>query len=266
LLERAGRILIPFLAGIFLIVPIHLYLWRGYYRFGNTYTPNPGHLWFLGNIVVYVIILSPVLFYLKNNENGKIGKWIKICLGHPLGLLPFTIAFVAEVILVDPHPYELYAMTWHGFFLGMVAFFTGFCFVLGGDAFWTMILKWRWLFLVMALILFIVRLFKFQQYTPGYLIAIESNSWILSVLAFGHRYLNRPGKLLRYLSQAAYPVYIIHMIFLYLGSLLIFPLNIGAPLQFILLLLFTGIGCFAFYEWIIRRVNFMRPIFGLKRE
>src|SRR5690606_21342599 len=87
-----------------------------------------------------------------------------------------------------------------------------------------------------------------------------------SVFAFGHRYLNRPGKTLNYLSEAAYPVYIIHMIFLFLGSLLIFPLNIDVRLQFVFLLLFTFAGCFFFYEFIIRRVNIIRPLFGLKRK
>jgi peptidoglycan/LPS O-acetylase OafA/YrhL len=84
------------------------------------------------------------------------------------------------------------------------------------------------------------------------------------VLAFGNKYLNHTGKTLRYLSQAAYPVYIIHMIFLFLGSWLIFPLDIAVPLQFVLLLAFTAGGCLAVYEFIIRRVNFLRPLFGLK--
>lgn len=52
-------------------------------------------------------------------------------------------------------------------------------------------------------------------------LVIESNCWIFSVFAFGYKYLN-PGKVLRYLSQAAYPIYIIHMICLYLASLLMF--------------------------------------------
>src|SRR6187399_3549827 len=30
--ERAGRILLPYVVGTFLIVPIHLYLWQNYYH------------------------------------------------------------------------------------------------------------------------------------------------------------------------------------------------------------------------------------------
>jgi membrane-bound acyltransferase YfiQ involved in biofilm formation len=94
---------------------------------------------------------------------------------------------------------------------------------------------------------------------------VESDCWIFALLAFGNKYLNRPGRTLAYLSEAAYPVYILHMIFLFLGSQLIFPLDINVKIQFILLLVFTGIGCFATYE-IIRRVNVLRPLFGLKMK
>jgi glucans biosynthesis protein C len=264
LLERAGRILLPFLFGIVIIVPIHTYIWQNYYQFDLNYNPNPGHLWFLGNIMIYVVILSPVFFYLKRNESGKIVTGIKKLFSNPIGLLVVMAVFITEAILVDPNPYEMYAMTWHGFFLGLLAFLFGFCFMVSGSGFSALILKWRWLFLAAGVALFTYRLFQFQMRVADYQLAIESNFWILSVFAFASRYLNHPSKALSYLSQAAYPVYILHMIFLYLASLLIFQLNIAAPIQFILVLLFTIIGCFTFYELIIRRINIIRPLFGLR--
>lgn len=262
-LERAGRILLPFLVGMVLIVPVHVYLWQYHYEFELSYNPNAGHLWFLGNIFIYVVLLSPVFYYLKKNENGSAARVIRRILSTPLGLLPVMAALVAEVMILNPRPYELYAMTWHGFILGLLAFFFGFCFVLSGDPFWKMLLKWRWLFLLAGVGFFTYRMMQFPVAVPGYLLPVESVSWILSVFAFGYRYLNAPGKTLNYLSQAAYPVYILHMLFLYLGSMLIFPLQIAVSLQFILVLTFTIVGCFAAYE-LIRRVNVLRPLFGLK--
>jgi glucans biosynthesis protein C len=267
--ERAARILLPYVFGTIAIVPISTALWQSYYTLDmhiGSINSNPGHLWFLGNIFAYVVLLSPVFFYLKRNEDGPLATVIKKTLRSPFGLLVVIAAFIIEVVLVKPYPYELYAMTWHGFFLGLLAFFFGFCFVLSGDAFWKMILKWRWLFFSAAVLFFTYRLFQFQMRVPNYLLVIESNLWILSVFAFASRYLNRPGKALTYLSQAAYPVYILHMNFLFLGSMLIFPLDIPLPVQFILVLLFTGAGCFAAYELVIRRVNFIRPLFGLKMK
>jgi len=88
--------------------------------------------------------------------------------------------------------------------------------------------------------------------------------WIFAVFGFAYKYLNHPSRTLRYLSQGAYPIYIIHMIFLYLGSFLVIPLGIPAFLKFLLMVLFTGAGCFVLYDLIIRRISFLRPLFGLK--
>lgn len=260
--ERTFRILLPFVFGMFAIVPLHLLLWQHYYRMELNYVYDPGHLWFLANIFIYVLLLTPVLFFLKHNESGKVVGMIKKILGNPLGLFIVISAFVAEALIIKPVPYEFYAMTWHGFFLGLLAFFFGFCFVLSGPAFWHMLMKWRWVFLGVAASLFALRLYYFEMTTPSYLIVTESQTWIFTVLAFANKYLNRPGKALTYFSRAAYPAYILHMIFLYLGSTLIFPLPIAVPLQFILVLLFTVGGCFASYE-LIRRVRYLRTFFGI---
>ncbi len=267
--ERASRILLPLVFGMLAIVPISTLLWQYYYKIDlnyNFFGYNPGHLWFLGNIFVYVIVFAPLFFYLKQNEDGHLVTWIKKIFSTPLGLLPVIAAFMVEAILVNPNPYEMYALTWHGFFLGLLAFFFGFCFVLSGDSFGKMIVKWRWMFLAIAVMLYTYRFFQVQMRVPSYQLAIESNFWIISVFAFASKYLNRPSKALTYLSQAAYPVYILHMIFLSLGSWLIFPLDIPVPIQFILVLLFTTLGCFIVYEFIIRRINIIRPLFGVKMK
>jgi len=261
--ERTMRIWLPFVFGMFAMVPLHLLLWQNYYKMELNYVYDPGHLWFLANIFIYVLLLSPLLFYLKKNETGKVVGVIKKIFSNPLGLLIVISAFVAEALIIKPMPYEFYAMTWHGFFLGLLAFIFGFCFVLSGPAFWHMLVKWRWMFFVMAGTLLAFRLFYSGLTTPSYLIVTESQAWIYTVLAFSNKYLNRPSKALTYLSKAAYPVYILHMIFLYLGSTLIFPLSINLPLQFVFVLLFTAGGCFASYE-IIRRIRFVRTLFGMK--
>ncbi|WOK04839.1 acyltransferase family protein [Imperialibacter roseus] len=263
LMERTGRILVPFLFGMFAIVPIHIYLWKSYYKMTAGYEYNPGHLWFLGNIFTYVLVLSPIFFYLKGHDDGKLAKGIKWLFGNPLGLFATLATFAAEAWLVNPGIYSLYATTWHGFFLGLLAFFFGFCFVLSGQPFLELILKWKWIFVVIGSALFVIRMVVFKQMAPNYLQSIESNFWIFSVFAFGYKYLNHGGKALAYLSQAAYPVYILHMVFLYLGSKYIFQLDLPAPVQFLMVLVVTSVGCFATYE-VIRRVKFLRPLFGLK--
>ena len=89
---------------------------------------------------------------------------------------------------------------------------------------------------------------------------------IFTLFAFAFMYLNKPSKKLTYLSQAAYPVYILHMIFIYLASSLLFDLEIHVVLKFTLTVISTFIGSFFVYEFIIKRVGFLRPLFGLKKN
>ena len=265
-IERTRRILLPFLFGFFFIVPIHLFIWQKYYSQDMSYSLHPSHLWFLANIFIYVILLSPLFFYLKRNENGRMNRWLKILFSNPLGLLVIVASFVVEAVLVRPETYETYSMTLHGFLLGLLAFLFGFLCIQSGDAFWHTIRKWRWMSISVAVVLFVVRYIEFELKAPHYLLAVESNMWIFAVFGFAYRYLNRPSKALSYLSQGAYPIYIIHMIFLYLGSFLIIPLGIPTLLKFILIIVFTGTGCFIFYDLIIKRAGFLRPLFGLRKS
>ena len=72
--ERIKRILVPLIFGALTIVPIHLYIYFQYYKVAAVYMPSTGHLWFLGNIFTYVLMLLPLLYYFKKNPNNKFLK------------------------------------------------------------------------------------------------------------------------------------------------------------------------------------------------
>lgn len=262
-LERAQRILLPFVFGVLVIVPLHVGLWQDYYHQDLSYDLNSAHLWFLGNILLYVLVLTPLFWFLNKHKNGSIGKTIKSVMGHPLGLVLLTIPFVLEVVWVNPVMFSLYAQTSHGFWLGLLAFLGGYLMVYAGDSFWNMVSRWKWVLLAAATALFVVRVIYFDLVSPNALLTVESNLWVFAILGLGYRYLNRSHPALRYLSQAAYPVYILHMIFLYLASFVLFPTDIPVWWAFVLVVLITFAGCYGTYE-LIRRVNFLRPLFGLK--
>ena len=261
--ERSKRILLPFLFGIVAITPLHMFIFQSHYNMPLSYFPHSGHLWFLGNIFVYVLLLSPLFFYLKNNEDGTFQRVLSSWMSNPLGPLSLSVFFVLEVILVKPQLFEMYAETWHGFYLGFLAFFFGFITVYSGKAFWQTVLKWKWLYVALAAVLYVIRIQLIDLQLPGYFTAIESNCWIFALFGFGYQYLNKPSRTLSYLSQAAYPVYIVHMFALYLGSTFILPLDLPILLRFFAIILFTAIICFSIYE-IIKRIGILRPLFGLK--
>lgn len=264
LLERSKRILVPFLFGVVTIVPLQILIWQHNYHQDIHYVANPAHLWFLGNIFSYVLLVFPLFIYLKNRPDGKFQRALSKLLKYPAGLLLITLPFILEAELIQPKNFELYAMTMHGFWLGLIAFSTGFLCVFAGESFWQTVTKWKWGLLGMAFSVYIVRVMIFNLRTPDFAMAIESNLWTFTILGFGHAYLNRPSKALSYLSQAAYPVYLIHILFLFIGSWLFFGLSLPPLVKFLLLNLFTLGACLLVYEGVIRRVKWLRPWFGLK--
>lgn len=266
LAERSRRILLPFLFGIAAIVPLHLFLWQNYYNQDINYTIQQSHLWFLGNIFSYVIILSPLFIYLRNNLYCRVNKILRAIYSSPVGLVVVASFFVVEVLILKPDTYETYASTLHGYFVGLLSFLFGFTFIISGSAFWDSVKRWRMLYLIVAVLLFIFRYILFDLQSPGYLRALESILWIFAAFGYAYRYLNHASGLLSYLSKAAYPVYILHMLFLYLASYFIMPAGISPEFKCLIITTFTFTSCMVVYEYVIRRVKILRPVFGLKIE
>ncbi|MEZ5069751.1 MAG: acyltransferase family protein [Bacteroidales bacterium] len=262
LLERSQRILLPFLFGMVTLVPLHMILWQSYYHQDIQYKPAPGHLWFLGNIFLYVLVLSPLFLYLRKrrSELTRLERLFR----NPFSLMLVVLCFVAEAEWVPAPSYATYALTFHGLAVGFLGFFFGFMLVRSGSGTWSFLQRTWWILAPVALGLFLLRRFRFDLEAPSWLMALESCLWVFAVLGFGRARLNRPGPGLFYLSQAAYPVYILHMVFLYLGSVFLFPLPLPAVWKFIFLNLFTFAGCFLSYEFLVRRIRILRPLFGLK--
>lgn len=119
------------------------------------------------------------------------------------------------------------------------------------------------MFFTITLGLYFVRLLIFELQAPEYLRTLESNIWIFFVLGFGYKNLNHAEKPLTYLSQATFPVYIIHMFFLYAMSYIILPLPISFVAKFIFIIALTFIGCYNNFE-LIKRSKIVRPLFRIK--
>lgn len=87
-------------------------------------------------------------------------------------------------------------------------------------------------------------------------------TWILVLMAFAYRYLNQPRPWIAYGTAAVFPWYILHQTLTVMlgGELARFEL--GPVVEPALVLGGTVIGCWALYELAIRRVAWLRPLFG----
>ncbi|MDA8001572.1 MAG: acyltransferase family protein [Alphaproteobacteria bacterium] len=263
--ERSRRILLPFLFGFFFIVPIHIALFQAHYDDSLAYIPDMGHLWFLANIYIYALALSPLILLCRRRAQNRILTTARALLTSRFGIYLFAIPFIGESLFVAPGWYESYAYTAHGFWLGAVAFLSGATFIALGENLYA-VLRGRWrLHCALAFALYLVRLFVFElEGVPSALTAIESLLWIFGVLGAAHVVLNRPSRALSYLSGAAYPVYVVHMVFLYLGAYMILPLPISALSQLFLIIVFTFGCCFFCYQFVILRFGVAAMLFGAR--
>ncbi len=260
--ERTRRIFIPFLFGVLIIVPIHKIIFQNFYDLDFRFFPSPAHLWFLANLFAYVIILLPFINWIK-----KASKYIFSIqiFKFPLFLILITVSIILEGIIINPENVFKYASSVHGFSLGFIVFFWGFCCSLNGDFFFKAIIKWRWVSLLVAITLYFFVLFYWELAPPIYIFLIETSVWIFAIIGFSAKYINFNNKVLNYLSCSSYPIYICHMIFLYLSAYFITPLNINTWLKYILIISITFACCVFTYELIIKRINWLRPFLGLKK-
>jgi glucan biosynthesis protein C len=262
--ERAIRILIPFLFGTYVLGTF--FVWATpHFGWEAEYTPTFGHLWFLLNIFLYVIWLVGILIYLKDKPNNALLRFFSKIIRWPLGLFLFALPLMVEAWLVNPEHFSIYVDNVHGWVLGLICFFLGFVFISTQDVFWPAVEKIRWPALVVGLSVFLVRLLVFElQGEPPWIAAFESMSWMLTVIGFGARYLNRPSETLGYLSKAVYPVYIVHLPVQLAIAYFLFPTDLSAYSKLALLMAGTFGVSFFLYQFVLRRLKWIRPLFGIK--
>lgn len=263
--ERSFRLMIPFVFGVFAIAPLNVVLFQRFFSKPIDYVPNAGHLWFLLNIYLYVIVCTPLILLFKKNPNNRIVICLQKIFRRPALIYLFAIPIVIEALFVIPDStnYVQYVGTAHGYLLGLLCFLYGFLFVGLKEMFWNAVARMKFVSLAAALSLYATRLLLFELDAPNWLIGLETMPWIFALLGFASSLLNKPSRSLTYLNQALFPIYLVHLPLTFLCANYIFPLSLSPEIKLALLLLATCAACVAVYE-IIKRIRWIHPLFGLK--
>ena len=90
-------------------------------------------------------------------------------------------------------------------------------------------------------------------------------SSIVAVLGFAGSFAPGDSRALRYLTQAVFPIYILHQTAIIVFAHHLKALDLPPVIEALLLILATFAVCFAGFE-MIRRVRWLRPLFGLRPE
>jgi peptidoglycan/LPS O-acetylase OafA/YrhL len=89
---------------------------------------------------------------------------------------------------------------------------------------------------------------------------------LAAILGLAHRHLDRPWPWLSWANESVYPWYVLHQTLIVAAAFLFARWQLGPVLEPGLLLAFTVLGCWALTDGLIRRVPWLRPLFGLKAK
>lgn len=302
---RSWRLLLPLLFGMYVVIPPQVYYeliekvpggyHEGYAAFMGTYlrggdfycaapgdcvdAPTWNHLWFLAYLWAYIVVLW-LLVKLTPSVMQAAVAWFGRGLSGA-GALLWPVAWLALARLALAGRFESthdllgdwynHAQYFPMFLLGyLMAFSTGF---------WESLQRHRWFALAVAIAGYatLVGVWYFSGYSDDVPLSDArrmllrlvwgANQWcaIAATFGFAYRFRNVDSAALRYLTPAVFPVYILH-------QTVIVALAHGAKafalpplLEGPLLVLLTFVACFGGYE-LIRRISWVRPLFGLKSK
>lgn len=297
---RSWRLLPPLLFAVFVIVPPQTYVevvargWQGdwaafYPRYvsasgGWTYpdgarliTPTYNHVWFVAYLLVYTLALAALRPLLK-----RAPRLCGLVAGPALILIPWLYLFAVRALLF-PRFGETHALVddW----AAHATYFAGFLFgyaIAKHDAFFTQCVRMRHGALALAIGSYAVLIWAWATYNQG---AARPPAWgmtaaaalremqawaaIVALIGFAHRHLRGGGvrtqSARRYLTDAIFPFYLVHQTIIVVAGWRLDSLGLPLWIEAPALIAATMAGCVATYE-IARRIAWLRPVFGLKRQ
>lgn len=229
------------------------------------------HLWFIVYIAAYSVVT--VLLWRQPGLIPRLGDFLERALKGPRVLIVPILYLIAIRILLFPW----FGITntihwdWYNHALSLAAFVLGFC-IVGREGIWADIERYRWQALCLAAVA--LPIMMLQVWHPGgrafwgvpkaIVYGIDQWAVIVAILGFGSRHLrDRGGPVVKYLTEATFPLYLAHQTVLVAAVWIIRPANLPAPIEALSLVLITFLGSLAIYE-IVKRIAIIRPLWGLK--
>ncbi len=282
--ERLGP---PLLMGVLLLVSIQSWIeamdngwWGADYLgwLGHEFGPEGlmdgvpfNHLWFVNYIAAYSVVV--VLLMLRPGLIERLAGWLApLVAGARVVWVPLLYLVAIRLTL-----YPLFGSTnalvgdWYNHAQSLGAFLFGFL-LARHEPLWQALEHYRRLTLFIALAVLPVLVFQ-AGYFPNNIaydaakFAIQATyQWavIATILGYGSRYLRqKDGPVLRYLTDAVFPLYLAHQTILVVAVWLIRPAGLAPLLEATILGIITFGGSLLIYE-VVRRVGWLRPVWGLK--
>lgn len=295
--SRSGRILLPLVFGMAVIVPPQAYLevvqklqYQGSYAdFLNLYfhaykgfviegkrldLPTWNHLWFLAYLWTYSMLIAIVVRFFPRAMQTLEQMVSNLLSGKTLLLLPIAYLALTRITLLSGHPpTNNLTNDWYNHANYFFYFLIGY-FVANNLRFWDELAEQRWRSLSIAILgwIFLACYFglseTFGEY-PGWLLPLQRVIWvvmawnaILALCGFARCHWNCDSPTRRYLSEAVFPAYIVHQTAIILIAWQLRAIALDPVLEGAILVTLSVAACGLFVH-LGRQLRFGRKLFGL---
>jgi glucans biosynthesis protein C len=289
--DRSKRLLIPLIAGMALFVAPQpwvelqekagyadgfLHFWtQDYFEFGASTglsLPTWNHLWFVAYLWVYTTLFALLGLAPAGRRAAAQRAFQRLFSGWRLFALPLAFLIGTRMLLFPHFPPtnalfdDVYNHAVYGF-----AFLFGAGLARAQGLWETIVRHWKGAAAAALLGWAVYAGIVMQEGDPDTVgrtaarIARSVQAWgaILALLGAAQLFLHKDGPARRYLTDAVFPYYIAHQTIIVLAGFWLKPLGIGPGAEFAVILAATVAGCALTYE-AVRRVRWLRPLFGLK--
>jgi hypothetical protein len=235
------------------------------------------HLWFLAFLLIISTLALPLLVSLRREQGKRFIAWLATLSVRRGGLLVFVLPIaLLQITLRVPFPgYRGLA----DFFSWLVFFLYGYI-ILSDQRFEKAIEKQGKIALLTGIACYLVStVWEFGGFletwgaSPGYSLGYmlyqflrSAATWslIVFILYLGMRFLNVSNSIIQYGNEAILPFYVLHYLVILITTFYVAQLSIGIVAQFLIISTGALLVTLALYELVIRRVNVVRWLFGMK--
>lgn len=293
--DKVLRLLIPYLVAVFTHATLQVYLnWITHGRFSGSYFQFlPGyfadvfgngplfifelwqmHLWYLLWLFLFTLLLYPLLRWLKGS-----GRKVLSAMGSFLARpgLVYLLALPTVLLMAFADPDGAIMAEKAGGWSQVIYLWLLVCgfLVISDPRLEDSIQRLRWMSLGMAAGLVLTLLFVvISQGVPAYgqplypfvlgMAGFSSWCWILAYFGLARKHLNYRVPALEYANEAVLPFYILHQSVLVCVGYFIVQWPIPAVLKWVTILVASFAIIMVLYEFLVRRVNVLRVLFGMK--
>jgi glucans biosynthesis protein C len=301
--NRSRRLLLPLAFGMLVIVVPQAYyevveklaydegfaaFWGRYLMADSSFQhngerlilPTWNHLWFVAYLWCYTMVLVLALKALPPAVLARLRARLGGLLsGGGLILWPFLLLAALRLGLVARFPAS-HALVddWYNHAQYLSVFLLGFLVAHSREVWETMYRQRRTAFVLwLASVGFLIWYFNFTGFGVDRMPSPELryfqrgvyalNQWTAIVAVIGYAFRFAPGNspARRYLTEAVFPLYILHQTAIVVYAHHLKPFGIPPLLEGPVLVVATFATCFMGFE-VIRRVGWLRPLFGLKER